>query len=67
MKKTYTYKGYKYRLTDTTTDVIYHINGRPIHKIAYVYKIDGIGRMPILTSHTAVKEYINKKLLKNYW
>lgn len=67
--KEYRYHGYRFRATDTTTD-IYVSNGRGgyRHKIVPLYEIDELkprGKRPFLTSVEMCKDYIAENGVKD--
>lgn len=61
MKK-YTYKGYVFFRTDTTTTVRYERAGRWVERVMPVYDIPELkpaGQRPFLTTEQQVRDYIN--------
>lgn len=60
--KEYTYKGYAFRQTATTTTVRYQRGHRWVERTERVYEIDGLkpaGKRPLLTSIQACRDYID--------
>lgn len=64
--RTYKYKGYSFRATDTFTNGSRTVFGKIYHDkfLVPLYEIDGLkdrGTRPLLTSIKEVKEYIEAK------
>lgn len=73
MGKEYKFRGYKFRATNTMTEVMVQRFGTPRREIHPLYEIDGFkaaGAEPFLTSINQVKNYIDFRLwvqgMENY-
>lgn len=67
MGKEYKFRGYKFRATNTMTEVMVQRFGVPRREIHPLYEIDGFkaaGAEPFLTSLNQVKDYIDFHIWK---